>query len=80
MDVPGGYADDSFYVRASSGEHVEISPSGQSGQGGGTFQFFIDARGASDPSAVEAAGYRGAQRALAAAGLRADRLQRMGTQ
>lgn len=35
MDVPAGYPDDTFYVRASSNEHVEITSPGQSGRGGG---------------------------------------------
>ncbi len=39
----------------------------------------IDARGALDPAAVEDAGYRGAQRALAEAGYRGDARLRMGT-
>jgi len=45
---------------------------------GGGLTINVDARGSTDPSAVEDAGYRGAQRALAEAGYRADQLARMG--
>lgn len=42
------------------------------GSGGDVYHIAIDARGALDPSAVEEAGYRGAQRALAEAGRQSE--------
>jgi hypothetical protein len=33
MTVPGGFPNDTFPIRASSGEHVEITPKGRGGGG-----------------------------------------------
>lgn len=46
--------------------------------GGGSMVLNIDARGASNEKAIEAAAERGVKRGLAAAGYRADRLRRTG--
>lgn len=46
------------------------------GVSGGSIIIQVDARGATDPAAVEAAGYRGAQAALREAGMRADTMRR----
>jgi hypothetical protein len=66
-----GEAGPEVFVPSSNGT---IIPNGA----GAGLSIYIDARGAGDPSAVEAAGYRGAQRALAEAGYHADQLSRMG--
>ena len=81
--IPPGY-NENFPIGpnggASSGERVTVTPAGQtSGQASGQgVTIHVDARGSVDPSAVEAAGYRGAQRAMQAAGYRADQIGRMG--
>lgn len=60
-----------FLEAINSGAGGTVSPSGSS------ITIHIDARGNSDPQAVEDAGYRGAKRALAEAGIRADNMKRM---
>lgn len=62
----------------SQAETRELLELARSGGGGQTVTIAVDARGAVDPAAVEAAGYRGAQRALAEAGYRADAMRRAG--
>jgi hypothetical protein len=76
MMVPPGFPNDSFGpIWAQSGERVTITPDGAA-PGGGPVYITVDARGAIDPAAVEQAGYRGAQRALAEARMESDVIQR----
>lgn len=81
--IPPGYSNDTFPLgalgTAQSGEVVTITPANQAGKANShAVTIYVDARNSIDPDAVEAAGYRGAQRALAEAGYRADGRMRMG--
>lgn len=80
--VPPGFPNDSFPMRVQSGERVVVQTpeqqrAAQASGGGVTYNITVDARGAVDAAAVEAAGYRGAQRALAEAGRAADTRRRV---
>jgi phage-related minor tail protein len=65
---------------ATAGASISAGGSGALGSSGGgqSVVINIDARGASNASAVEDAGYRGARRALAEAGYKADVQRRIG--
>jgi len=72
MVVPPGYPNDSYFVRASSRERVQITPAGETGGGGGvTYNITIDARGAAP--GVEADIVNG----LTMAGIKANKVRRM---
>lgn len=75
--VPAGFPRDSFGpIWVQSGEHVKVTPAGQTaGAGGNTIiniDIAVDARWSTDPTATEIASYRGTQRALAEVGRTAD--------
>lgn len=50
--VPPGYPNDSFVMRVSSGEHVQVTPAGKSGGGGGVYIENLNIIGAGNPEAT----------------------------
>jgi hypothetical protein len=70
----GGIGDIMAFAR----QHTPDSILGNSGQAGSSLVIQVDARGSTDPAAVEAAARRGAQSALAEAGAQADIFMRSG--
>lgn len=73
--VPPGYPDDSYLMRVSSGERVDVTPPGQSAAS--SIVINVDARGASDPSGVMNGARSGVEAALLAEGRQADIMMRM---
>lgn len=85
LTVPPGFPNDTYTIGLTSGEKYAAIPSGvgmaSALGGGGTamttmYQINVDARGASDPTAVYQAGYAGARRAMLESGARADQIRR----
>ena len=68
-DVPGGYPNDTALYRASSGEHVDITPAGQKAKGGATIILNQNFYGNPDADMVKQAAGDGVYQGALATGL-----------